>query len=144
MIGGGRVQQVCRRGCRKVACGCFFGWWRLVFFRVVFRRRAAPSGLSWNVGIYSFVVERVVWSCASWALSRGAALKRESVSGGLSCCHQRGNHRLSSAPWGSSMALNCTGHTKSPLCLRGRKNNREVMSRWMRWDQKVVTCLSKF
>ena len=35
-----------------------------LFFRVVFGRRAAPSGLSWKAGLF-ICSERVVWSCAS-------------------------------------------------------------------------------
>ena len=49
------------------------------FFCVVFRRRAAPSGFA-KGGLF-ICSESVVWSCASWVLSRGAALKRVSVSG---------------------------------------------------------------
>ena len=71
-------------------------WWRLVSFQWVFSRRAAPSGLSKNVGLF-ICCESVVWSCASWALSRGAALKKVSVSGdwvvainmGMIDCHAR-------------------------------------------------------
>ena len=47
---------------------------------MVLRRRAAPSGLSWKAGLF-ICSERVLWSSACWALSRGAASKRVSVSG---------------------------------------------------------------
>ena len=52
----------------------------LFLLSVFFRRRAAPSGLSRNVGLF-ICWESVVWSCASWARSRGVELKRESMSG---------------------------------------------------------------
>ena len=50
------------------------------FFWVVWRRRVAPSGLSWKVGLFIFW-ERVDWSSVGWARSGGVELKSESVSG---------------------------------------------------------------
>ena len=47
-----------------------------------FLRNAAPRGLRRKAGLF-ICSESVVWSCASWALSCGAMLEREPVSGDL-------------------------------------------------------------
>ena len=40
-----------------MACGCFFQWWRLASFEWFFKRRAAPSGLSWKGGFIHLLGE---------------------------------------------------------------------------------------
>ena len=64
------------------------------FFCVIFRRRAAPDGFNCKTGLF-ICSESVVWSCALWALSRGAALKRVScVSGDWVVAINVGIHKI--------------------------------------------------
>ena len=78
--------------------------------------------------VCSFVVKVWFWSCASWALSRGAALKRVSVSRdwvvvinvGITDCQAR--HGAAACRWTAEP-------TPSPPSLSGKKKNGDVTSR---------------
>ena len=91
---------------------------------MVFRRRAAPSG-SMKKAVLFICGESVAWSCASSALSRGAALKKKvSVSGDWVVAVNEGMTDCQRA-MGSCMSLDSRAHTS----LRGKKNNGAVTSR---------------
>ena len=91
-----------------------------VFF---FGRRAAPNGFERKVGLF-ICWERMVCSCASWALSRGAALKKGVCVRWLGCCHQCRNDRLPNAPRSSRVALNCRANSKSAKLEVWKKQRR--------------------